>query len=111
MALQFVGDVGIYFLERDAIKFTALTVGAHIDCYATRSALAAIGCTPHDPPQKLLETFEKNRDLMELAAMVKYRRSTAKVTTLLLVKEDLSEVQPRARERSNLIGRPALPQL
>ncbi len=98
MSLQFVGETGVYLPQKDAVRITALTVGAHIGCFATRSALSAIGCTPDDPPRKLVDRFEQNRLLFEIAAMIKYRRSTnPKVSTLLISDEDLKTLEPAPR--------------
>jgi Protein of unknown function (DUF1488) len=89
MALQFVAEVGVYIPRRDAIKFTALTPSAHIDCFTTRSALAAIGCNQSDTPWELVERFQKNRLSIEIAALIKYRRSTGKPQSLDIAGEDL----------------------
>jgi hypothetical protein len=89
MALQFLSEVGVYIPRRDAIKFTALTPSAHISCYTTRSALTAIGCTTSDSPVKLIERFQENRLTIEIAAMIKYRRSTTKPRSLDIAEEDL----------------------
>jgi hypothetical protein len=99
MSLQFLGETGVYLPQKDAIKITALTVGAHIGCLATRSALEAIGCTREDPPRKLVDRFEQNRVLFEIAAMIKYRRLTnPKVSTLLISDADLKSLEPAPRE-------------
>jgi hypothetical protein len=99
MSLQFLGETGVYLPQKDAIRITALTVGAHIGCFATRSALEAIGCTPQDPPRKLVDRFEQNRLLFEIAAMIKYRRSTSpKVSTLLISDEDLKSLEPAPKD-------------
>lgn len=99
MSLQFLGETGVYLPRKDAIRITALTPGTHIGCLATRSALRAIGCTPDDPPRKLIDRFEQNRLLIELAAMIKYRRSTApKLSTLLIGEEDLKTLEPAPKE-------------
>jgi hypothetical protein len=99
MSLQFIGETGVYLPQKDAIRITALTVGAHIGCFATRSALSAIGCTRNDPPHLLVDRFEQNRLLFEIAAMIKYRRSTnRKVSTLLISDEDLKTLEPAPRE-------------
>jgi hypothetical protein len=108
MTLQFIGEAGIYFPAIDAIKFTALTVGSHIDCYATRSALAAVGCTLEDPPRRLLHKFEENRLSMEIAAIIKYRRSTQPVTVVRIEAADLRPLEPSS-VRS--ISRPAVVQM
>ena len=77
MLLRFLGEAGIYFSERDVIKFTALSGGDALDCFVTRSALEVIGCTPDDRTEVLIARFQQNRALMELAATVKYQRSPA----------------------------------
>jgi len=89
MSLQFRSEVGVYVPRRDAIKFTALTPSSHLSCYITRSALAAIGCTVSDSPIELVERFQENRLSVEIAAMIKYRRSTAKPRSLDIAGEDL----------------------
>jgi hypothetical protein len=90
MALQFLTEVGTYVPRRDAIKFTAVTdASSPIACYTTRSALAAIGCTVRDSPIELLERFRENRLSIEIAAMIKYRRSTIKPRSLEIGGEDL----------------------
>jgi len=89
MALQFLSTDGVYVPRRDAIKFTALTPSAHISCYTTRSALRAIGCTVGDSPIELVERFQENRLSIEIAAMIKYRRSTTKPRSLEIAEEDL----------------------
>lgn len=93
MALQFVGDIGIYFPDRDAIKITALAGDEPIDCFALRSALAEIGCRPGDPLHTLVDRFQQRRDVIELAAMVKYRRAVQRPSVLAIARED---VQPLA---------------
>jgi hypothetical protein len=95
MSLQFLGEMGVYLPQKDAVRITALTVGSHIGCFATRSALETIGCTPEDPPRKLIDRFEENRLLFEIAAMIKYRRSTnPKLSTLVISDEDLKSLEP-----------------
>jgi hypothetical protein len=90
MALQFLSEVGVYVPRRDAVKFTAMTsASSHIACYTTRSALAAIGCTVGDSPIELLERAQENRLSIEIAAMIKYRRSTAKPRSLDIGGDDL----------------------
>ena len=99
MSLQFLGETGVYLPQKDAIRITALTVGAHIGCLATRSALSAIGCTREDTPRALIDRFEQNRLLFEIAAMIKYRRSTnPKVGTILISDEDLKTLEPAPRD-------------
>jgi hypothetical protein len=89
MALQFLSEVGVYIPRRDAVKFTALTPSSHIECFTTRSALAAIGCTVSDSPRELIDRFQQNRLSIEIAAIIKYRRSTAKPKALDIAGEDL----------------------
>jgi hypothetical protein len=104
MSLQFLGETGVYLPQKDAIRITALTVGAHIGCFATRSALDAIGCSRDDPPRKLVDRFEENRLLFEIAAMIKYRRSTnPKVSTLLISDEDLKTLEPAPRDEAAMM--------
>jgi hypothetical protein len=99
MSLQFLGETGVYLPQKDAIRITALAVGAHIGCFATRSALSAIGCTREDTPRTLVDRFEENRLLFEIAAMIKYRRSTnPKVASILISDEDLKVLEPAPRE-------------
>ena len=98
MSLQFVGETAVYLPQKDAIKITALTPGAHIGCLATRSALSAIGCRREDTPRDLVERFEENRILFEIAAMIKYRRSTnPNVSTLVISDEDLKTLEAAPR--------------
>ena len=89
MSLRFIGDIGIYFPDRDAIKITALSGAEPVDCYAMRSALAEIGCVPGDPLERLIDRFQEHRDVIELAAMVKYRRSALRSSVLAIGKEDV----------------------
>ena len=92
MALEFVGEIGVYFPDRDAIRFIAISAGTPIDCYVGRGALAAMGCTAHDGPQRLVEVFQNNRDLIELAALIKMRRSLTHMIFLDIDADDLSKV-------------------
>ena len=104
MSLQFIGETGVYLPQKDAIQITALAVGAHIGCFATRSALSAIGCARDDPPRVLVDRFEQNRVLFEIAAMIKYRRSTnPKVSMLLISDEDLKTLEPASREEAPMM--------
>jgi hypothetical protein len=97
--LQFLGETGVYLPQKDAIRITALAPGAHIGCFATRSALNAIGCTREDTPRDLVDRFEKNRLSFEIAALIKYRRSTTpKVETILISDEDLKTLEPAPRD-------------
>jgi len=97
--LQFLGETGVYLPQKDAIRITALTPGAHIGCFATRSALNAIGCSREDTPRALVDRFEQNRLLFEIAAMIKYRRSTnPNVAMIVIGEEDLKTLEPAPRE-------------
>ena len=89
MSLRFIGDVGVYFPDRDAIKITALSGDEPVDCYAMRSALAEIGCAPTDPMHRLIDRFQERRRIIELAAMVKYRRNALGASVLAIGKEDV----------------------
>jgi hypothetical protein len=89
MSLRFIGDIGIYFPDRDAIKITALSGDAPVACYAMRSALSEIGCAPGDPLDRLIDRFEQGRSLIELAAIVKYRRTALRSSVLAIGKEDV----------------------
>jgi hypothetical protein len=75
MLLRFLGEIGVYIPERDAIQFTALSGGDLLDCYVTRSALEVIGCDQRDRAESLVDRFQDHRALIELAATVKDRRS------------------------------------
>ena len=100
MSLQFIGETGVYLPQKDAIRITAITGNAHIGCLATRSALSAIGCTRADTPRDLVERFEQNRVVFEIAAMIKFRRSTnPKVETIVISDEDLKTLEPARRDR------------
>jgi hypothetical protein len=89
MSLRFIGDIGVYFPDRDAIRITALSGDAPVDCYAMRSALAEIGCPPLGSLHRLIEEFEERRRIIELAAMVKYRRGVLRPSVLAIGKEDV----------------------
>jgi hypothetical protein len=103
MSLQFLGETGVYLPQKDAVRITALTVGSHIGCFATRSALEAIGCTREDSPRTLVDRFEQNRLLFVIAAMIKYRRLTnPKVSTLLISAQDLKSLEPAPRETPSM---------
>lgn len=89
MSLRFIGDVGVYFPDRDAIRITALCGDAPVACYAMRSALAELGCAVGDPLDRLVERFEEGRKIIELAAMVKYRRTPLRRSVLAIGREDV----------------------
>jgi hypothetical protein len=66
-----------------------------IDCYATRSALDAIGC-PNDHGPCLIRHFQRERDTVEIAAMVKYRRALTPLVELDIEAADLATVMSAA---------------
>ncbi len=92
MSLQFIGEPGIYLPEQDAVKITAIAGDSAIDCTITRSALDAIGAASGDP-EDILCAFEERRIDCEIAALVKYRRATAKVQTLEITAADLAVIE------------------
>lgn len=96
MSLQFIGDAGVYLPERDAIKITAIAGDSVIDCYVTRSGLDALGCGASDEALNILKTFEERRLDCEIAALVKFRRATAKVLALEITAADLAVVDGRS---------------
>jgi hypothetical protein len=63
--LRFVGDVGIYLPDRDAIVFTALDGRLPVACRVRRSALAALGCGFQATPQELVDGFQTMRKFLE----------------------------------------------
>jgi hypothetical protein len=91
MSLQFIGDAGVYLPDRDAVKITAIAGDSVIDCYVTRSGLDALGCNGES--LNILRTFETRRLDCEIAAMVKFRRATAKVLALEINAADLAVVE------------------
>jgi hypothetical protein len=92
MSLQFIGEAGVYLPQRDAVKITAIAGDSVVDCYVTRSALNAIGCESA-LAQDLLKTFEARRIDCEIAALVKFRRATAKVRALEITAADLAVIE------------------
>ena len=91
MSLQFIGERGVYLSDKDAVKIIAIVGDAVVDCYVTRSALNAIGATSREA-MVVLRAFEERRIDCEIAAMVKYRRATAKLASLDIVAEDLAAI-------------------
>jgi hypothetical protein len=73
MALNYVGDIGIYLPDSGAIKFTALNDRQVVECYATEAALDALGCTPRDGLHAMVARFEEVRSLFERVADIKHR--------------------------------------
>lgn len=73
MALHHIGDIGIYLPDRGAIKFTALDDRQVVECYATQSALDALGCTPRDGLHAMVARFEEVRPLFQRLIDIKHR--------------------------------------
>ena len=94
MGLQFIGEIGLFLPERNAIKITAIDGDRVIDCFVTSSALAAIGCRDRTDHAELVRHFQKHRDTIEIAAMVKYRRALAPTVQLDVGAEDVALIQP-----------------
>jgi CheY-like chemotaxis protein len=70
--LRFVGDVGIYLPDRDAIVFTALDGRLPVACRVRRSALTALGCSFQATPQELVDSFQSVRKFLERIARFKW---------------------------------------
>jgi CheY-like chemotaxis protein len=70
--LRFVGDVGIYLPDRDAITFTALDGRLPVACRVRRSALTALGCSFRATPQELVDAFQSVRKFLERIARFKW---------------------------------------
>jgi hypothetical protein len=68
VALAFHGDAGIYLPAEDGIKLTAFEDGQLREYVVTRAALVAGGADPTMDFRALLEFFERNRALFEVAA-------------------------------------------
>jgi hypothetical protein len=78
MALNHIGDIGIYLPDSGAIKFTALDNRQAVECYATESALDALGCRPGDGLHAMVARFEEVRPLFERLADIKYSAASHK---------------------------------
>jgi Protein of unknown function (DUF1488) len=88
-SLQFIGEMGVYLPSRDAVKITALDGDRVVDCYAMRSALEAVGGAPGVQETEITRAFERCRDTIEIAAMVKYRRALARTAELKVEAADV----------------------
>jgi hypothetical protein len=95
MSLQFIGDAGIYLPERDAVKITAVAGDSVVDCYVTRSGLDALGCSKSGDALNIVNAFEARRLDCEIAALVKFRRATAKLLSLEITAADIALVDAR----------------
>jgi CheY-like chemotaxis protein len=70
--LRFVGDIGVYLPDRDAIAFTALDGRVRVACRVRRSALTALGCSFQATPRELLDGFQSVRKFLERIARFKW---------------------------------------
>jgi len=70
--LRFLGDVGIYLPDRDAIAFTAVDGRMPVACRVRRSALTALGCGFQATPGELLDGFQSLRKVLERIARFKW---------------------------------------
>jgi len=93
MGIRFTGSAGVYLPDRDAIKITGVDGERLIDCIVTRSALEAIGCADEEGPD-LIRHFQRERDAVEVAAMVKYRRALTPMGEVTVEAADLATVLP-----------------
>jgi Protein of unknown function (DUF1488) len=96
MGLQFIGEMGVYFPDRDAVKTTAMDGDRVVDCYATRSALRAVGCPEAANVSEMMRHFQQWRTDIELAAMVKYRRALCPTIEIVVEENDFIPVLPTA---------------
>jgi len=74
MSLQFIGDYGIFLPGRDAVGCAALDRNRLVRWYTTRSALEKLSGTRAANTMDLVDRFERNRQLLERAADLKYRK-------------------------------------
>jgi len=92
MALQFIGEVPVYFPQRQSIRLSALAGDTVIECYATRDALLALGCDPCDDAMTIIKKFDARRLDFEIAALVKHRRSLSPTTVVNVTAADLAVI-------------------
>jgi CheY-like chemotaxis protein len=76
--LRFVGDVGIYLPDRDAIVFTALDGRMPVACRVRRSALTALGCSFRATPGELVDGFQSVRKFLE--RIVRFKWKTGRIS-------------------------------
>jgi hypothetical protein len=74
MSLQFIGDYGIFLPGRDAVGCAALDRNRLVRWYTARSALEKLGGPGASNIGELVDRFERNRQLLERAADLKYRK-------------------------------------
>jgi hypothetical protein len=94
LSLQFIGESGVYLRVRDDVKITAIDGDRVVDCYATRAALEVISCPNVDDGVEVVRAFQRQRDTIEIAAMVKFRRSLAPTYQLEIGAADVAMVLP-----------------
>ena len=94
MGLVFVGDAGVYLPKRDAIRITAIEGDRVVECLLKASALAALGCPQNASGEEMLRHFERHRDVIEIAAMVKYRRALTPMIEVDVTAADVAMVLP-----------------
>jgi CheY-like chemotaxis protein len=75
--LRFVGDVGIYLPDRDAVVFTALDGRLPVACRVRRSALRVLGCGRKATPQELVDGFQSVRKFVE--RIIRFKWSTGRI--------------------------------
>jgi len=92
MSLQFIGEVPVYLPHRQSVKLSALSGDSLVECYASRDALLAIGCTPEDDAMTIVRKFEARRLDFEIAALVKHRRSLAPMFSVTVTAADLAVI-------------------
>jgi len=90
MALQFIGEVPVYFPKRQSIRLSALSGDSVIECYATPDALLAMGCDLYDDAMTIIRKFEARRLDFEIAALVKHRRSLTPTAVVTVTAADLA---------------------
>lgn len=74
MSLHFIGDYGIFLPGRDAVGAAALDQNRLVRWYTARSALEKLGAPGKSSPVDLVDRFQRNRQLLEKAAEIKYRK-------------------------------------
>lgn len=73
ISFRFVAQEGVYLPEYDAVAITATDGDRTIPCVATRAAMALLGCSRADGPERLIQKFEHHRPMLERAAAYKHR--------------------------------------
>jgi hypothetical protein len=96
MSLKFVGEAGVYLPDIDSVKITAMDGDRVIDCHVSRSALVHIGCSYAADGSEMVKSMQLQRDTVELAAMIKYRRAMIRHLQLEIHAADVAAVLPAA---------------